>query len=128
MFSLILNYKVASSCMPYTTSYNKNLNSLQKEGYMSYIITLKRSLNFNDSSLLTMLLYAFVYNDALIFLNFVLCSLAWLIGWSLMLEYTIGGSAIARGISPNLVLCVNFFPFCFSFPYDCLVGGTILCT
>ncbi|XP_074271060.1 cationic amino acid transporter 2, vacuolar-like [Silene latifolia] len=29
---------------------------------------------------------------------------AWLIGWSLMLEYTIGGSAIARGVSPNLVL------------------------
>lgn len=29
---------------------------------------------------------------------------AWLIGWSLMLEYTIGGSAIARGISPNLAL------------------------
>ncbi|KAH9626766.1 hypothetical protein KSS87_022080 [Heliosperma pusillum] len=29
---------------------------------------------------------------------------AWLIGWSLMLEYTIGGSAIARGVSPNLAL------------------------
>ncbi|KAK9715883.1 hypothetical protein RND81_06G196400 [Saponaria officinalis] len=29
---------------------------------------------------------------------------AWLIGWSLMLEYTIGGAAIARGVSPNLVL------------------------
>ncbi|KAL8152403.1 hypothetical protein V2J09_010163 [Rumex salicifolius] len=29
---------------------------------------------------------------------------AWLIGWALMLEYTIGGSAIARGISPNLAL------------------------
>ncbi|KAK6151421.1 hypothetical protein DH2020_014056 [Rehmannia glutinosa] len=28
---------------------------------------------------------------------------AWLIGWALMLEYTIGGSAVARGISPNLV-------------------------
>ncbi|XP_057539239.1 cationic amino acid transporter 3, mitochondrial-like isoform X1 [Amaranthus tricolor] len=32
---------------------------------------------------------------------------AWLIGWSLMLEYTIGGSAIARGISPNLVLLLG---------------------
>ncbi|XP_021282592.1 cationic amino acid transporter 4, vacuolar-like isoform X2 [Herrania umbratica] len=31
-------------------------------------------------------------------------SVAWLIGWSLILEYTIGGSAIARGISPNLAL------------------------
>ncbi|XP_041999682.1 cationic amino acid transporter 2, vacuolar-like [Salvia splendens] len=29
---------------------------------------------------------------------------AWLIGWALMLEYTIGGSAVARGISPNLAL------------------------
>ncbi|KAG6414351.1 hypothetical protein SASPL_127071 [Salvia splendens] len=27
---------------------------------------------------------------------------AWLIGWALILEYTIGGSAVARGISPNL--------------------------
>lgn len=30
-------------------------------------------------------------------------SVAWLIGWALVLEYTIGGSAVARGISPNLV-------------------------
>ncbi|CAG7861079.1 hypothetical protein IGI04_034215 [Brassica rapa subsp. trilocularis] len=29
---------------------------------------------------------------------------AWLIGWALILEYTIGGSAVARGISPNLAL------------------------
>ncbi|GLT87473.1 hypothetical protein SLE2022_055550 [Rubroshorea leprosula] len=29
-------------------------------------------------------------------------SVAWLIGWALILEYTIGGAAIARGISPNL--------------------------
>ncbi|KAI6673586.1 hypothetical protein NL676_001492 [Syzygium grande] len=29
---------------------------------------------------------------------------AWLIGWSLILEYTIGGSAVARGISPNLAV------------------------
>ncbi|CAA6658595.1 unnamed protein product [Spirodela intermedia] len=27
---------------------------------------------------------------------------AWLIGWALILEYTIGGSTVARGISPNL--------------------------
>jgi amino acid transporter len=26
-----------------------------------------------------------------------------LIGWALIVEYTIGGSAVARGISPNLV-------------------------
>lgn len=31
-------------------------------------------------------------------------SVAWLVGWSLILEYTIGGAAIARGISPNLAL------------------------
>ncbi|KAH9618687.1 hypothetical protein KSS87_000806 [Heliosperma pusillum] len=31
-------------------------------------------------------------------------SLAWLIGWGLILEYTVGGSAVARGISPNLAL------------------------
>lgn len=30
--------------------------------------------------------------------------LAWLVGWALILEYTIGGSAVARGISPNLAL------------------------
>ncbi|MCO5557775.1 hypothetical protein L7F22_011346 [Adiantum nelumboides] len=29
---------------------------------------------------------------------------AWLIGWALILEYTVGGSAVARGISPNLRL------------------------
>ncbi|KAJ6744141.1 AMINO ACID PERMEASE FAMILY PROTEIN EXPRESSED [Salix purpurea] len=29
---------------------------------------------------------------------------AWLVGWALILEYTIGGSAIARGLTPNLVL------------------------
>ncbi|EXB68043.1 Cationic amino acid transporter 2 [Morus notabilis] len=27
---------------------------------------------------------------------------AWLVGWALILEYTIGGAAVARGISPNL--------------------------
>lgn len=31
-------------------------------------------------------------------------SVAWLIGWALILEYTVGGSAVARGISPNLTL------------------------
>eukprot|EP00262_Sarcandra_glabra_P015748 TRINITY_DN4935_c0_g2_i1.p1 TRINITY_DN4935_c0_g2~~TRINITY_DN4935_c0_g2_i1.p1 ORF type:complete len:639 (+),score=109.05 TRINITY_DN4935_c0_g2_i1:272-2188(+) len=30
--------------------------------------------------------------------------IAWLIGWALILEYTIGGSAVARGISPNLAV------------------------
>ncbi|GLJ17852.1 hypothetical protein SUGI_0312190 [Cryptomeria japonica] len=30
--------------------------------------------------------------------------IAWLIGWALILEYTVGGSAVARGISPNLAL------------------------
>ncbi|XP_059668578.1 cationic amino acid transporter 2, vacuolar-like [Cornus florida] len=29
---------------------------------------------------------------------------AWLVGWALILEYTIGGAAVARGISPNLAL------------------------
>lgn len=31
-------------------------------------------------------------------------SIAWLIGWALILEYSIGGSAVARGISPNLAM------------------------
>jgi hypothetical protein len=30
-------------------------------------------------------------------------SVAWLIGWALVLEYTIGGAAVARGVTPNLV-------------------------
>ncbi|KAF6134220.1 hypothetical protein GIB67_010019 [Kingdonia uniflora] len=34
---------------------------------------------------------------------------AWLIGWALILEYTIGGSAVARGISPNLVTLMSSF-------------------
>ncbi|XP_010677773.1 cationic amino acid transporter 2, vacuolar isoform X2 [Beta vulgaris subsp. vulgaris] len=29
---------------------------------------------------------------------------AWIIGWALILEYTVGGAAVARGISPNLAL------------------------
>ncbi|KAF3441210.1 hypothetical protein FNV43_RR15123 [Rhamnella rubrinervis] len=29
---------------------------------------------------------------------------AWLIGWALILEYTIGGAAVSRGITPNLAL------------------------
>ncbi|XP_027349020.1 cationic amino acid transporter 4, vacuolar-like isoform X1 [Abrus precatorius] len=29
---------------------------------------------------------------------------AWLVGWSLILEYTIGASAVSRGITPNLAL------------------------
>ncbi|KAH7856265.1 hypothetical protein Vadar_034666 [Vaccinium darrowii] len=29
---------------------------------------------------------------------------AWLIGWALILEYTLGSAAVARGISPNLAL------------------------
>ncbi|RVW90302.1 Cationic amino acid transporter 2, vacuolar [Vitis vinifera] len=33
-----------------------------------------------------------------------MCCVAWLIGWALILEYTVGGSAVARGISPNLAL------------------------
>lgn len=40
----------------------------------------------------------------LILLLFLFHRIAWLVGWALVLDYTIGGSAIARGITPNLVL------------------------
>ncbi|XP_024516097.1 cationic amino acid transporter 2, vacuolar [Selaginella moellendorffii] len=30
--------------------------------------------------------------------------IAWIIGWALILEYTVGGAAVARGISPNLAI------------------------
>ncbi|OIW12265.1 hypothetical protein TanjilG_06054 [Lupinus angustifolius] len=39
---------------------------------------------------------------------------AWLIGWAMILEYTIGGSAVARGIAPNLAVLLggdNSLPF-----------------
>ncbi|KAJ7513787.1 hypothetical protein O6H91_23G014300 [Diphasiastrum complanatum] len=32
---------------------------------------------------------------------------AWLVGWALVLEYTVGGSTVARGFSPNLALFVG---------------------
>ncbi|KAL5079290.1 hypothetical protein RYX36_007711 [Vicia faba] len=32
---------------------------------------------------------------------------AWLIGWSLLLEYGIGGAAVARGITPNLAALIG---------------------
>ncbi|KAI5443608.1 Carnitine O-acetyltransferase mitochondrial, variant 2 [Lathyrus oleraceus] len=32
---------------------------------------------------------------------------AWLIGWSLVLEYAIGGAAVARGITPNLAALIG---------------------
>ncbi|WJX25430.1 Carnitine O-acetyltransferase mitochondrial [Trifolium repens] len=32
---------------------------------------------------------------------------AWLIGWSLILEYGIGGAAVARGITPNLAAIIG---------------------
>ncbi|CAH8384399.1 unnamed protein product [Eruca vesicaria subsp. sativa] len=35
--------------------------------------------------------------------------IACLVGWELVLDYTIGGSAIARGISPNLVIPFEHF-------------------
>lgn len=37
------------------------------------------------------------------FFLYYACSVAWLVGWALILEYTIGGAAVSRGISPNLV-------------------------
>ncbi|KAL7618587.1 hypothetical protein Lser_V15G01834 [Lactuca serriola] len=35
---------------------------------------------------------------------------AWLIGWSLILEYTLGGAAVPRGISPNMVVFFGVDP------------------
>lgn len=34
-------------------------------------------------------------------------SVAWLIGWALILEYSVGGASVARGISPNLSVIVG---------------------
>jgi hypothetical protein len=39
----------------------------------------------------------------LVLCTVIVRSVAWLVGWALILEYTIGGAAVARGISPNLV-------------------------
>ncbi|KAJ8435244.1 hypothetical protein Cgig2_015647 [Carnegiea gigantea] len=53
---------------------------------------------------------------------------AWLIGWSLMLEYTIGGSAIARGISPNLAVLfgsVDSLPSFLARQYILALGVTL---
>jgi hypothetical protein len=36
-------------------------------------------------------------------IDYFVFSVAWLIGWALVLEYTIGGAAVARGVTPNLV-------------------------
>lgn len=46
------------------------------------------------------------------FLSLTVCTLigssvAWLIGWSMILEFTLGGAAVARGISPNVVQCLD---------------------
>lgn len=32
---------------------------------------------------------------------------AWLVGWALILEYTIGGAAVARGITPNMAALIG---------------------
>ncbi|CAL5185594.1 unnamed protein product [Lathyrus oleraceus] len=45
---------------------------------------------------------------------------AWLIGWSLVLEYAIGGAAVARGITPNLAALiggVDNLPAFLSYPH-----------
>lgn len=39
----------------------------------------------------------------LVILQLLFYSAAWVIGWALILEYTIGGATVARGITPNLV-------------------------
>ncbi|KAK9671339.1 hypothetical protein RND81_12G023200 [Saponaria officinalis] len=55
-------------------------------------------------------------------------SLAWLIGWGLILEYTVGGSAVARGISPNLALLFggeNGLPFFLARQYIPIIGVTV---
>jgi len=44
------------------------------------------------------------------FMDTFIFSVAWLIGWSLILEYTIGSAAVARGTTPNLV-CYYYFSF-----------------
>lgn len=55
------------------------------------------------------------------------CSVAWLIGWALILEYTIGGSTVARGISPNLVFTLWLIDIFFFLAYHTEVQVGFLC-
>jgi hypothetical protein len=58
-----------------------------------------------SASIVTKELWLFAHILLSVSLVTNMVSVAWLIGWALILEYTIGGSSVARGISPNLVMC-----------------------
>lgn len=61
---------------------------------------LKHCLNLYLLFVLKLILSAFLFHR-----------IAWLVGWALVLDYTIGGSAIARGITPNLVFLFELYVF-----------------
>lgn len=48
-----------------------------------------------------------------------------MVGWALILEYTIGGAAVARGISPNLVTIRSFSYVAISIRIYCTLCNNI---
>ena len=92
---LFLNYDLVLDCTIYFTKYAL---------LISFVLRFKNEVR--SAKLFQYFLLRFETFFWIVILGHFCCSVAWLIGWALILEYTIGGSAVARGISPNLVQCI----------------------